>query len=193
VLNKSEFKAAFAHSLGCDSDDDLEAAERDALRYTGRVQAARLLEQKISQVIAKLKRDMDDDVPPPFPDREGLKQAVHYLGMCLAQASTLARQSDNLRLQMEGKAMAFTHTIKRLAKLKDDAEHKGAAVAAAAHSVAQDGRPPVRVVGVHPGPSLKQQRLAEMTGNGNGANGTAKKKAKKAKKKATKKATKKKR
>lgn len=165
-VEKSELKAAFAHSLGCDSDDDLEAAQRDVLRFTGRIQAAVIMESQITKIITKLKSDMDSD-SPPFQTTEDYMKARHYLGACLAQAATLSKQSDNLRLQMEGKVMAFKHTIKRLTKIKTDEENKAKAVKAIQVISQTDIRH--RPLGVHPGPSIAAQRKEEtLKANGNG-------------------------
>ncbi len=190
-VEKSELKAAFAHAMGCDADDDLEAARRDSLRYAGRLQAAGMLELKITQIIAKLKKDMDEE-DPPFRQPEDYKKAASYLSMCLAQAMTLKKQSDNLRLQMQGKVMAFEHTIKRLVKVKTQEAAKIAAVQSiAADDATGDGPRRRRPLGTHPGHSIATIRRAEALMP---KNGVVKKKAKKKKaKKATKKKPKKKR
>lgn len=174
-IEKSELKVAFAHSLGCDADDDLEAAQRDALRATGRIQAARVMEAEITKVIGKLKLDMDSE-EPPFSTPEAYQKGAFYLRACLAKAATLAKQSDNLRLQMEGKVMAFEHTIKRLAKIKESEEHKAAAIQAAALEKPATKNNRQRPMGTHPGPSIAEQRRV------NGKK-TAKKVTKKKKKK----------
>ena len=182
-IEKSELKAAFAHSFGCDSDDDLEAAERDALRATGRGQAAQMLKNEITKIIAKLDADMDSD-DPPFRTLEDQKKAKFYLGACLAKASTLAKQSDNLRLQMEGKVMAFEHTIKRLTKIREAEGRKATAIKASEDTPHAGARP----TGVHPGPSISTQRKAEAEElppiNGAGKKKAGRKKGKKKKKKA---------
>jgi len=156
---KSALKVAFAHDLGCETDDDLEAANRDALRATGRNQAAQLLTHEITKIIAKLKLDMESDAPP-FRSLEDQSSAQSYLSACLAKAVTLGKTSDNLRLQMEGKAMAFRHTIQRLAKAKEIEERKvEAAKEALENPQGSSGRD--RAVGTHPGESVAAQRKAE--------------------------------
>ena len=155
-IEKSELKAAFAHALGCDSDDDLEAARRDVFRATGRIQAARMLEGEITKIVAKLDMDMESDAPP-FRTMEDLKRAKFYLGACLAKAATAAKASDNLRLQMEGKVMAFEHTLNRLSKIKEAEERKAQAIKTAQEADHDEPRTP----GAHPGPSISMQRKAE--------------------------------
>jgi DNA repair exonuclease SbcCD ATPase subunit len=155
-IEKSELKSAFAHSFGCDADDDLEAAQRDVLRAVGRGQAAQTMANEITKIIAKLDMDMESDTPP-FRSLEDQKKAKSYLGACLAQAATLAKQSDNLRLQMEGKVMAFEHTIRRLTKIREAEERKAEALKTA-EEAPQVGS---RVPGVHPGPSIAATRKAE--------------------------------
>lgn len=187
-IEKSELKAAFAHSLGCDADDDLEAAQRDVLRATGRGQAAQSMVNEITKIIAKLDSDMESS-DPPFRSLEDQKRAKFYLGACIAQASTLAKQSDNLRLQMEGKVMAFKHTIKRLDKIREASGRKAAALKSA-ENAPQNGS---RLIGTHPGPSIAATRKAEAKELAavNGAEEKKKTVRKKRKKRATKKATKK--
>ena len=158
-IEKSELKAALAHSFGCDADDDLEAAQRDVLRATGRGQAAQVVAHEITKIISKLDGDMDTD-DPPFRQAEDYATAKHYLGACLAQAATLGKQSDNLRLQMEGKVMAFQHTIKRFAKIKEAEDRKASAITEAEKAPAESGRG--RPLGAHPGPSIAAQRKAEV-------------------------------
>jgi len=164
-IEKSELKAAFAHALGCDSDDDLEAARRDAVRATGRIQAARMMEAEITKIISKLGGDMESD-DPPFRQMEDYAKARHYLGMCLAQAATLAKASDNLRLQMEGKVMAFQHTITRLSKIKEAEDRKASAIkdenSQLDEALERDRR--ARPIGAHPGPPIGAQRKAEAVG-----------------------------
>lgn len=190
-IEKSELKAAFAHSLGCDADDDLEAAQRDVLRATGRGQAAQSMVNEITKIIAKLDSDMESS-EPPFRSLEDHKKAKFYLGACIAQAATLAKQSDNLRLQMEGKVMAFKHTIKRLAKIREASDRKVAALKIVEESP-QDGS---RLIGTHPGPSISTQRKAEaeaenlISTNGAGEKKTVRKKKKKKRKTTGKRATK---
>ena len=153
-VEKSELKAAFAHAIGCDADDDLAAAEKDIDRYSGQAQASKLLEQRITAVVAKLKADQDSD-SPPFRNPEEYQAARRYLAMCLSQATTLSQASDNLRLQMEGKAMAFRHTIHRLSKIKADEERKAAAIA----------NPPPdagRQTGMRPGATIAEKRREEV-------------------------------
>jgi hypothetical protein len=161
-IEKSEIKAAFVHALGCDADDDLEAAQRDVLRATGRGQAAQVMENEITKIIAKLSSDMDSD-DPPFRTPEDFQKAKFYLGACLAKAATLAKTSDNLRLQMEGKVMAFEHTIKRLAKVREAEERKAQALKTTIRpddGPDQEGVAP-RPVGKHPGESIAAKRKAE--------------------------------
>jgi len=160
-IEKSELKAALAHSFGCDADDDLEAARRDVLRATGRGQAAQVMAHEITKIISKLDGDMDTD-EPPFRQMEDYAKAKHYLGACLAQAATLGKQSDNLRLQMEGKVMAFEHTITRLSKIKEAEERKASAIKEAESATAESSRG--RPLGSHPGPSIAAQRKAEVIG-----------------------------
>jgi len=157
-MEKSELKAALAHSFGCDADDDLEAAQRDVLRATGRGQAAQMMANEITKIIAKLDGDMESEAPP-FRSLEDHSKAKFYLGACLAQAVTLGKQSDNLRLQMEGKVMAFEHTVKRLAKIKEAEERKAVAIREAETSPPEAGE--ARLPGTHPGPSIATQRKAE--------------------------------
>jgi len=157
-IEKSELKAALAHSFGCDADDDLEAAQRDVLRATGRGQAAQVMANEITKIIAKLDGDMETDAPP-FRSMEDYGKAKFYLGACLAQAATLGKQSDNLRLQMEGKVMAFEHTIKRFTKIKEAEERKASAIKEVEEAPTESGR--ARLTGAHPGPSITAQRKAE--------------------------------
>ena len=157
-VGKSELKLALIQELGCSADDDLEAAERDGLRATGRNQAAGMLEHEVTKIIAKLDSDMDSD-SPPFPDLETQKKAKFYLGACLAACATARKQGDNLRLQMEGKVMAFKHTVKRMQKISEMEQGKIDATLAIAAAIADpdsdsDIELRSRPVGVHPGPSI---------------------------------------
>ena len=186
-VSKSELKLALIQELGCSADDDLEAAERDGLRATGRIQAAGMLEHEVTKIIAKLDSDMDSD-SPPFPDLETQKKAKFYLGACLAACATARKQGDNLRLQMEGKVMAFKHTVKRMQKISEMEQGKIDATLAIAAAIADpdsdsDIELRSRPVGVHPGPSIAAQRRAEALAPTNGS--APKKKAKKKKKKQT--------
>jgi hypothetical protein len=164
-VEKSKLKAAVAHQIGGDTDDDLEAARRDVLRAEGRMQAAQALEKEIQKIAAKLDADMDSD-EPPFPDLESAKNAKRYLGFVLAQAATVAQRSDQLRLQAQGRAAAFEHTIKRLVKF-GEAEMGKAEVVLAAQAAANAGADEdidvlrERPVGTHPGPSLADRRRSE--------------------------------
>ena len=172
-VSKSELKLALIQDLGCSADDDLEAAERDVLRATGRIQAAGMLEHEVTKIIAKLGADMES-ASPPFPDLETQKKVKFYLGACLAACATARKQGDNLRLQMEGKVLAFKHTIKRLENIGESTQRKLNAVTAI-HAALADPNSDTdidlhsRPVGVHPGPSLAAQRRAEALAPVNGA------------------------
>lgn len=197
-VSKSELKLALIQELGCSADDDLEAAERDVLRATGRIQAAGALEHQVTKIIAKLDSDMDSDAPP-FSDLETQKKAKFYLGACLAACVTARKQGDNLRLQMEGRVMAFKHTIERLQKSSEITQRKRDAVRAIEAALVDPNSDAdidlrSRPVGVHPGPSLSSQRKAEAAvPAGDGVKKKKKKRRKKKKKAAvTKKAPKKK-
>jgi hypothetical protein len=155
------------------------------------------LEREVTKVIAKLDADMDSD-NPPFRDLEDKKRVKHYLGACLAACVTAKKQSDNFRLQAEGRALAFRRTVDRLDKLKSIEAAKVEAVKViAAREVESEQVPTNRLPGMHPGPSLASQRRAEDAGSNGNGNGSAKKKAtkkkvakkKRARKKAKKKTT----
>ena len=153
-VTKSELKIALVRELCNAVAADLAAAERDVLRSTGRAQASVALEQEITKIVKKLEADMSSN-NPPFDNSDALLQAKRYLGSALAACMTVTKQSDGIRIKMEGKVEAFQHTINRLQKICDSEETKINALELA--EVAPRSRP----VGMHPGPSVAARRRAE--------------------------------
>lgn len=160
-VDKSELKLAITHALGCDLEDDLESAERDMLIASGRVQASAALEIEIQKIVHKLDADMES-IKRPFKSLEDLTQAKRYLGFTLTACSTVSKQSNDLRLRLEGKTQAFKHTMQRIKRICDAEQRKIDAVKEATKlegntSKSRRSRP----IGTHPGPSLADRRRAE--------------------------------
>jgi hypothetical protein len=155
-MDKGEIKAATVHEIGCKFEDMLEAAKLDESRNEGAKTALLVASKKVSELSIHVDKDLDEGV---FGNVDGpLAVAVlikKYITRAAAVLESGAASAENHRLMSAGRSQAFQQMIENMRKLHDlelekSAQRKLAEV---------EGER--RTLGVHPGASLKEQRLTE--------------------------------
>jgi len=155
-MDKGEIKAATVHELGCKFEDMLEAAKLDEARNEGAKTALLMASKKVSELSVHVDRDLDEGV---FGNVDGPLAVAALIKKYLTRAAAVlesgAASAENHRLMSAGRSQAFQQMIENMRKLHDlelekSVQRKLAEVEGERH-----------IPGVHPGLSLKDQRLAE--------------------------------
>lgn len=158
-MDKGEIKAATVHELGCKFEDMLEASKQDESRNEGAKTALFAASKKVLELQVHVDKDLDDgafgDVDGPLAVAALIKK---YLTRAAAVLESGAASAENHRLLAQGRSTAFVQMIDNMKKLHDlELEKSVQRKLAEAEEVVR------HIPGVHPGVSMKEQRLAEET------------------------------
>ena len=165
-VNKAEIKIFTAHELGCRLDDLLESNTKDMYRLEGGVVALRRALEDINGLLAVVDKEMDAE---KF-DLEQAKEIKRYIQRAAQVITNLTLNTDNNRIAYGGRMQALGLAVEVAKKYQDEESKKVASLQAAMEQnrVVKDGDSHEmtdsdggRPVGVRPGLSLKEQRLAE--------------------------------
>lgn len=155
-MDKGEIKAATVHELGCKFEDMLEASKQDESRNEGAKTALLMASKKVTELQTHVDKDLDEGA---FGDVDGPLAVAALVKKYLTRAATVlesgAASAENHRLMAAGKTQAFRQMIDNMKRLHDLELEKSAQ----RKLIEIEGDR--RVPGVHPGPSLKEQRQLE--------------------------------
>jgi hypothetical protein len=156
-IEKSEIKVVAAHEIGCRLDDALEASTKDLYRLEGAVTAFKQAAQAVEGLAKHIDKEMDEG---KF-DLEQAKIIKRYVERAHQMMTNLGIQSDANRVAQTGKVSGMQQAV-QLAKQFRDAEESKAQTLRVAYEKLQSGEDPGRrSMGLHPGMTIKEQRLAE--------------------------------
>jgi hypothetical protein len=172
-VSKSQMKIAVINDLGSQFDDMLESAKGQQQQCLGAKAAAAQIASNIKKLISVIQQDFEKgDISKVMADGDlaVLGMIKTYVGRTI---SACEATSDHFRQQAQvvaGKVEAFDQSVKLMKKLLDREQLKVEQVLEAIESgdAEIDGSDIVmtqsgvkRPAGVRPGPTIKQQRLAE--------------------------------
>ena len=158
-LEKAELKMLMLQDLGNKFDDVLEEMGRDQCRTEG---ASKALSQAAT-VIAQLATLVDDDLDKERYDIETATRIKQYISRATTQVSDMASAMTRNKLVAQGRREGIAQVVQMTKKEYDREEAKKKAIEKASEDpslIAQDGLSR-RLTGVHPGPTIKQRRLAD--------------------------------
>jgi hypothetical protein len=176
-IEKSELKKAILQDMGIKADDRLDALTAELHRTEGGAKALTTAAGGLeNDVFARLRRDLDEGKI----DTEAAKQVDRYLRTCVNMLQHLAKRSKVQVPVMQGRVDEAREAVHRIKKDCDAEEAKILAVrlaeAAGEVTVTEEGDrevvssgekgPSRRPVGVRPTGTLKAQRAAEETSEG---------------------------
>lgn len=183
-IEKMQIKALMADGMGREAEEEVTKAQAKVYKLQGAhdalQQAARLVSEMSSRIVdefkeGKIKIDPTDDmVVAKFVVAKQQEVVAKLKEMC-----EVARVSS---IKADGERAAFDSMAERFKKTRDAEINKIEAVKRQVESgeiIIEDGVPTAssgthRVVGTHPGPTIKMKRKAEEAAESKG-NGVAKK------------------
>lgn len=170
---KAELRADVLHEVGIRFDDHLEGAKAEAQRYEGAKQALWQAVHKVEDHLTRIDQDLRDGKYEEIQQAEREKRRVQE---CAGILRNLAVTAEVNQYIARGKSEALEQAIKNLKGQHDQerlralqlktAEQKALTSAETSAKTSTEtpddsGRPGNRIVGTHPGLSIKEQRLAE--------------------------------
>lgn len=169
TVEKSKLKAAFAHDIGCQVDDQLEAAKKKIEQARGGRNALKSATQFVAKLMEHVDKDREEGLLDPTKlDGELAVAALlkRYIQRCAGVVDNLATQGEIQLQQAMGEARGLEQVVQRLKAVHDQEIAKAQAVdEAVKHGTieVEDGRPAGvdRAVGAHPG-----NPAADRKGNG---------------------------
>ena len=165
-IEKAGVKVDVAHELGCRIDDTREAARNEVANWEG----ANAALVQAGKAIEELAKHVDKDIDEGGYDLETAKVIKKYITRSAAIAQNLATQAGAQRLMAQGKVQALENAVKIVKKYHEDEVRKvegfkqallEGRVRIEADGTQQAEDPGVNVLGVRPGLTIKEQRLAE--------------------------------
>lgn len=160
---KGEVKVGAANELGCRFDDMLEALLKEGHQWEGAIAALRRAEAAVVALSAHVDKEVDEDKL----DLEQAKLVKLWLGRAAQATHNLFLNAQNQVLVAQGKVNGLTAVVAATKKYSDE---QAMQVRVAMAQVESRQREPEG----RPGPTIKEQRLAEAAP----ANKAARKKAK---------------
>jgi len=166
TLEKAELKMSVAHELGCQVDDQLAGAEKDGLRHAGAKSALFHAAKEINrQLHAAVKRDLEEGAfeGEKFPESELQLQSLinRWISRASGLCENMAQMHESQEIVKAGETAGLKKVIDRIKKYHDAERQKAAALKDAEDGKVVPIRGGTRASGQHPGPTLKDRRLAE--------------------------------
>lgn len=178
---KAETRKTIFHNLGCDADDWLEAAKKQAAGFEGAKHALRESAKNVTGIAAAVTQDMDDGKLEGLGPLEVAEYAKKQLTRVVASLAAQAQHFENLQLSALGEIAALDRVVKHFAKLHEAEATKITKIQEALASgeiQLEDGalsqsEVGARLPGVRPASGIAAQRKAEEAAAAKGATTTA--------------------
>lgn len=173
-LDKADVKIDVATEIGARIEDVLEGARKDVLRQEGATSAFYQASKACEDVASHVDKDMDEG-------KFSLEVSAHikrYVDRCANATRNLAKQSEALHLIAMGKSTSFEMSVKLVEKFRTEEQAKVTALREAlakgtlqptsdglvkqnGNGVHTNGVSGLSSLGIRPGMTIKEQRLAE--------------------------------
>jgi len=170
-LDKAEIKQATFHQVGVLIDDSLEQAKNDVHVAQGASVGLIQTVKKVEGLGVHIDKDLDEGKYESIGSLEVAKIAKMYLQRAVAVMRSDAMSFEQRRLMAQGRVTAFEQTVALTKKLHDIETRKIEAIRDAENEIANEssgsnGRDrrvysDSRAIGIHPGMTIKQRRIAE--------------------------------
>lgn len=168
LADKLEFKKDVLLSVGVKIEEALERAEQQAHEANGGKMALRSQAKNLITILASTELEVEKSIP----DLETLKIVKSWMSKMVIATENAANHLENVELQTRGEIAAHKKTHDALKKMVGDTDDRlgeiRKAIAAGVAVEMEDGSLQVvpggngrRPVGMHPGSTIKEQRLAE--------------------------------
>jgi hypothetical protein len=158
---KAEIRAGAIFNVGERLDDMLEAAQRDATRFDGKVAGCMEVAESITALLKAVDEDLDSG---QIPDLETAALVKKWVSRCFHLSENLARRASNEKMSAAGAVAAMTQAVRLVADMhsreKAQVEQVQELTSQASPEREAD-EPSERSAPV----SLKAQRLAEDAGS----------------------------
>lgn len=170
LIEKVEAKKALFHSLGCDADDWLDGAKKQAAGCEGAKQAVRKAAKDVQALAEVITKDLDEGKLEGKGPLEVAEYAKLQVTRAVNSLLTVSQHYENLQLSALGEIAAYEKMVGHFKKLHDSEETRVAqikqALVSGALQVEEDGSLSQREVstrtsGVRPATSIAAQRKAE--------------------------------
>ncbi len=158
--NKARTKLSVTNEIGSGLDDLLDQAERAVAVCDGRLEAFQKAKESVEAMTKHVKTDIDNGTY----DLEQGGEINKWIGRCVQVCINLGQQTTNMKLRAMGQKDAMTKAVESVAKFKVAQEQKLEAYATARKAAEEAGEGEEsdlgHVVGMRPGGTIKQRRLA---------------------------------
>ena len=172
---KIETKKAIYHSLGCDADDWLEGAQKEAAGYEGAKKALVTSCKNVQAIAVEVTQDMDNGKLTGLGPLEVAAYAKLQVTRAVDSLAVQAQHLHNCQLSAVGEIAAYKKLVQHYTKLSEQEGSKieqieealasGAIVVEDDGSISQaDTASGGRVPGSRPKPGIAAQRRAEAKG-----------------------------
>jgi hypothetical protein len=174
IIDKAELKRAVIQEIGKELDKKREAAEQEVLRFDGSRSALNQVASKITEHASYWQKDFDDNKCT----KEELDAALKAIDQCAGIARNLSDSAITSKLIKQGELAAFDKSSGVCEKLFEAEGQRAQAFLAAMERgeitsdgiptdkavAGEGGRPPLRMVGQHPGSNVAQMRKQQEAG-----------------------------
>lgn len=168
LADKLEFKKDVLLSVGVKVEEALERAEQQIYEARGGKIALREQGKNLLAIMAAT----DQEVEKSIPDLETLKIVKTWMSRMVIATENAANHLENIEIQARGEKAAHERTHDVLKKMVEEADYRITEIKKAVESGAATETPDgmvravssdrrARPAGVHPGQTIKEQRLAE--------------------------------
>jgi len=172
LTSKIETKKAILHNLGCDADDWLDGAKKEAAGYEGAKKALVTSCKNVQGLADQVTADMDEGKLTGLGPLEVAAYAKLQITRAVDSLAVQAQHMNNCQLSAIGEIAAYEKLVKHYGKLHDlegskierieEAIASGALVVEDDGSLSQTGAESGgRVPGARPKPGIAAQRKAE--------------------------------
>lgn len=178
MIDKAEVKKSILHSAGCEADDWLEGAHRNANAFEGAKQALRKAAKDVQGIVQFVQKDLDDGKFSGMEPADIAKYAILQVTRSVDSLQTTAAHYTNRQIAVQGEVAAYEKLVNHFQKLHDEEDRKIARFNSAVKSgeivIDEDGVPEKKsgnghVSGVRPSGGIAAQRRAEAAAEAEGA------------------------
>jgi len=170
MIDKSEVKKAIFHSAGCEADDWLEGAHKNANAFEGAKQALRKAAKDVQGIVQFVQKDLDDGKFSGMEPADIAKYAILQVTRAVDSLQTTSLHYTNRQIAVQGEVAAYERLVNHFQKLHDEEDRKisrfNSAVESGEIIIDEDGIPEKmagngHVSGARPAGGIAAQRRAE--------------------------------
>jgi hypothetical protein len=182
MIDKAEIKKSILHSAGCEADDWLEGAHKNAHAFEGAKQSLRKAAKDVQAIVQFVQKDLDDGKFEGMEPPEMASYAILQITRCVDSLQSSSLHYTNRQIAAQGEVAAYEKLVNHYQKLVAEEERKidrfNSAVASGEIIVEEDGTATKKagnghISGVRPAGGIAAQRKAEAAAEAEAAKGEA--------------------